>query len=157
MTMIDITPASLDQIVRGRGGNLIVIESDVNNVARDVHNIHPDLFLRYNDQGGYFVVLQDMGANRRPHVVTTAQECDQRLTRRVQMIVSGTLNGTYDYGAEVDKQHDQTDRDNNAQFAENVGEVAEKLAWAIREDIRKARPGPVYIPPDILPSRKYRK
>lgn len=155
--MIDITPASLDQIVRGRGGKLIVIESDVNNVATDIRSIHPDLFLRYNQQGGYFVVLQDMGPNCRPHVVTTAQECDQRLVKRVKMIVSGTLNGTYDYGTEVDKQHDERDRANNAQFKENVGEVAEKLAWAIREDIRKARPGPVYIPPDILPSRRYRK
>lgn len=155
--MIDITPASLDQIVRGRGGNLIVIENDVNNVATDIRAIHPDLFLRYNDQGGYFVVLQDMGPNHRPHVVTTAQECDQRLVRRVQGIVQGTINGTYDYGAEIDKHHSEIDRINNAQFDENVGEVSEKLAWAIREDLRKSRPGPVYIPPDILPYRKYTK
>lgn len=155
--MIDITPASIDQIVRGRGGSLIVIENDVNNVARDIQNIHSDLFLRYSDQGGYFVVLQDMGPNKRPHVVTTAQECDQRLVKRVQKIVCGTLEGTYDYGAEIDKQHDETDRINNAQFAENVGEVSERLAWAIREDIRKGRPGSVYIPPDLLPVRKYKK
>lgn len=155
--MIDITPASLDQIVRGRGGNLIVIENDVNNVATDIRTIHPDLFLRYNDQGGYFVVLQDLGPNHRPHVVTTAQECDQRLVRRVQAIVQGTINGTYDYGAEIDKHHTETDRINNVQFAEHVGEVSEKLAWAIREDLRKSRPGPVYIPPDILPYRKYTK
>lgn len=157
MSMIDITPASLDQIVRGRGGNLIVIENDVNNVASDIRAVHPDLFLRYNDQGGYFVVLQDMGPNNRPHVVTTSQTCDQRLSKRVAAIVSGTLDGTYDYGAEVDKQHDERDRANNAQFTENVGEVSEKLAWAIREDIRRGRPGPVYIPPDLLPYRKFKK
>lgn len=155
--MIDITPASLDQVVRGRGGNLVVIENDVNNVAKDIHNIHPDLFLRYNEQGEYFVVLQDMGPNHRPHVVTTSQECDARLSRRVQALVQGHVNGTYQYGAEVEKQHDERDRINNAQFEENIAESSEKLAWAIREDIRKARPGPVYIPPDLLPYRKYRK
>lgn len=155
--MIDITPASLDQVVRGRGGNLVVIENDVNGVAKDIENIHPDLFLRYNEQGGYFVVLQNMGEGRRPHVVTTSQTCDQRLARKVQGIVHGHVNGTYDYGAEVERHHDERDRINNAQFSENVGEVSEKLAWAIREDIRKARPGPVYIPPDLLPYRKYRK
>jgi hypothetical protein len=153
MHMIDITPASLDQVVRGRGGNLIVIENDVNGVARDIKAIHPDLFLRFNEQGGYFVVLQDMGPACRPHVVTTAQECDQRLVRRVRLVCSEG----YDTGAEMDKHHDERDRANSAQFAEKMGEVSEQLAWAIREDIRKARPGPVYIPPDILPYRKYRK
>lgn len=155
--MINITPASLDQIVRGRSGNLVVIENDINNVAKDIQNIHPDLFLRYNEQGEYFVVLQDMGSDHRPHVVTTSLTCDQRLTRHVQKVVSGHLNGTYDYGAEVDRQHDERDRINNAQFTENVGEISEKLAWAIREDIRKSRPGPVYVSPDILPYRKYQK
>lgn len=155
--MIDITPASLDQIVRGRGGKLIIIENDVNNVATDLRAIHPDLFLRYNDQGDYFVVLQDMGPQCRPHVVTTSQHCDQRLVKRIQAIVAGTQDGTYDYGAEVDKHHDEMDRVKDAQFAENVGEVSERLAWAIREDIRKGRPGSVYTPPDFLPYRKYKK
>lgn len=157
MEMIDIAPASLDQVLRGRGGKLLIIENDVNNVAKDIHAIHENLFLRYNVEGSYFVVLQNMGEGFRPHVVTTAQECDQRLVRKVQGIVQGHVNGTYDYGAEIERHHDERDRINNAQFQENVGEVSEKLAWAIREDIRKARPGPVYIPPDLLPYRKYRK
>lgn len=151
--MIDITPASLDQIVKGRGGQLIVIENDVCGVAADIKKIHPDLFLRYNPQGKYFAVLQDMGPNHRPHVVTTSQECDQRLVRRVQKV----CDPQYDGGAEMDRQHDETDRINNAKAHESVGEVSERLAWAIREDIRKSRPGPVYIPPDILPMRRYSK
>jgi hypothetical protein len=154
---VDITPASLDQVIRGRGGELLIIENDVNGVARDIGLIHPDLFLRYNMQGDYFVVLQNMGDGVRPHVVTTAQECDQRLVRKVQAIVQGHLNGTYDYGTEVERHHDERDRVNNAEFTEKMGEVSEKLAWAIRTDIRKGRPGPIYVPPDILPYRKYRK
>lgn len=151
--MIDIQPVGLDQVQRGRGGNLVIIDHDVNNVARDLKNIHPDFMLRYNEQGGYFVVLQDMGPNHRPHVVTMAQECDQRLVRRVQRIV----HPSYDPGAEMDRHHDERDRINNAKASEEFAEVSEKLAWAIREDIRKARPGPVYIPPDMLPYRKYSK
>lgn len=157
MSTIDITPASLDQVLRGRGGELLIIENDVNNVAKDIQAIHPDLFLRFNMQGQYFVVLQNMGEGHRPHVVTTAQECDQRLVRKVQAIVSGHVNGTYDYGSEIERHHDERDRVHSAQFAEKMGEVSEQLSWAIKEDIRKSRPGPVYVPPDILPYRKYRK
>jgi hypothetical protein len=151
--MIDISPVSLDQVQRGRGGRLVIIDNDVNGVAKDIQAIHPDFFLRFNEQGGYFVVLQDMGPAHRPHVVTMAQECDQRLARRVQKVV----HPSYDPGADMDRHHDERDRINNAENADKVGEVSEKLAWALREDIRKARPGPVYIPPDILPSRKFRK
>lgn len=151
--MIDITPASLDQITRGRGGRMVIIEHDVSNVARDIKAIHPDLFLRYNEQGEYFAVLQDMGPLHRPHVVTTSQTCDQRLVTKVRKITSPD----YDYGAEIDKHHDKVDREHEATFKEHVGEVSERLAWAIREDIRRSRPGPVYIPPDILPARRFKK
>lgn len=151
--MIDIEPVGFDQIVRGRGGKLVVIENDVSGIAKQIKEINKDFFLRYNEQGEYFVVLQDMGPGYRPHPVTMAQHCDQRLVERTRKVV----HSSYDGGAEMDRQHDEQDRVNDAQFTEKVAEVSEKLAWAIREDIRKARPGPVYIPPDILPYRKYRK
>lgn len=151
--MIDIEPASLDQIQRGRGGRLVIIDHDVNNVAKDIKNLNPDFFLRFNEQGEYFVVLQDMGPGYRPHVVTTSQTCDQRLVSKIRQIMSPS----YDYGAEIDKHHDEVDRKHEAAFKEHVGEVSEKLAWAIREDIRKSRPGPVYIPPDLLPARRFKK
>jgi hypothetical protein len=151
--MIDIEPVSIDQIARGRGGRMIVIESDVGDIAKQIMQLHPDFFVRYNDQGEYFAVLQNMGPGHRPHVVSMAQKLDQRLLDRVRRV----MQPDYDPGAEAEAYDRQVDAANDAQFADKVGEVSEKLAWAIREDIRKSRPGPVYVPPDILPNRRFRK
>ncbi len=141
--MIEITSATLAQVSQGRGSELILIEDDVHDVAKRLREIHDSLRLRYNKQGEYFVVYQDTGDGE--HLVTTAQECDARLVERVRRVVSPS----YNYGAEMDKAEAQADAIKNQEFKEQVGEISERLAHAVRTDLRKAIPGPVYIPPDL--------
>lgn len=141
--MTEIVPATLTQVVRGRGGSTILIEDDVCGVAQRLKEIDDSFRLRYNEQGEFFVVYQLTGDGEK--LVTTAQECDARLVERVRRVASDS----YDYGAEVTKAEDEADRIKNEQFKEEVGEISERLAHAVREDLRKAIPGPVYIPPDL--------
>lgn len=141
--LTEIAPATLAQVVKGRGGNAVLIEDDVCDVAKRIKEINDSFRLRYNEQGEFFVVYQLTGDGEK--LVTTAQECDARLVERVRHVASDS----YDYGAEMEKADAENDRVKNSQFGEEVGEISERLAHAVREDLRRAIPGPVYIPPDL--------
>jgi hypothetical protein len=141
---MDITPATLSQVVQGRGGNYITIENDVCDIARRLKEVNDSLTLRYNEQGCFFAVIQVL-ENGDENLVTTAQEADERLVQRVRRVT----HPSYDYGAELERQDAENDRVKNQQFNEKVGEVSERLAHAVREDLRKGLPGPVYVPPDL--------
>lgn len=145
--LCEVPAATLDQVVRGRGGPLVLIENDVGDVARQLQEIHESLRLRYNQQGQFFVVYQLTGDGEK--LVTTAQVLDARLVEHIRRLV----HPSYDFGAEVDRLDAENDRRKDYEFDQKVGEIAEELAHAVRTDIRKSKPGPVYIPPDIAPSR----
>jgi hypothetical protein len=147
---IDITPASMDMVARGRGGRVVVIDSDVSGIAQQITELHPDLFVRYNEDGEYFAVCQNMGAGFRPHVVTTSQTLDARLVRHVARLV----DPSYDAMAEGDRLDAERTLNIEKEFQEKMGEVSERLAHSIRSDLSSGRPGPVYIPPDMYTKKK---
>ena len=144
---VEITPASLDQVIRGRGGNLMSIDSDVGNVAIDLQKIDSNLKLKYNEHGGFFAVIREH-EDGSTDLVTTALELDQRIVERVRKV----CDPTYDFNADVQRMENEGKKETEDAFAERVGDASERLAHAIRTDIRKARPGNTYIPPDISPS-----
>lgn len=128
--MTDIQPASISQVIQGRGGRLIFVDDDVAGYARALKDIDASLRLAFNEAGEYYVVYQVL-ADGSEHLVTTATELDGRLVRRLRQVCSES----YNTGRELDLLHDATDRHHDEQFTERVGEAGERLAHAIRHDL----------------------
>jgi hypothetical protein len=128
---MEIQPATLAQVRQGRDGRRVLIEEDVLDVARRLQAIDPSLALHWNENGNYFVLTETDAAGTE-RMVLTAQELDDRLLARVQQI----MHPSYDYAAELDRQDRQADRERDHRFAEQTGEVGERLAHAVRKDIQ---------------------
>jgi hypothetical protein len=139
---VDIENATLAQVQRGIGGELILIEDDVLDVVRRLKEIHPSLNVWYNEQQGYFVIYE-LCDDGRERVVTTVRELDARLISHFEMLASESWNAV----AEMDRMDDQADRDKKYRFAERVGEIGERLHHALRRDYEaKDR---IYLPDDF--------
>lgn len=144
--MIEITPASVDQVIRGRGGRFISIGNDVNGIAKQLLEIDPRLRIRYSQEGEYFMIyLEGAAAHGRNHLVLTAQFLDGRVLERTREVCSGT----YDPGADMDRREAEIDAKKDYELHEKLGDAGERLAHAVKTDLRKGRPGPIYIPPDL--------
>lgn len=128
--MFEISPASLAQVVRGRGGVLMEVESDVQDIARRIKEIDSSLHLMFNERTGIFIVYQTL-EDGSEHLVTTCTELDARLVERLRKVCSPQ----YDFAAEVERQDELVDRETERRFREQVGEVGERLAHAIRSDV----------------------
>lgn len=131
---MDIEPATLAQVKRGQNGEFIAIDNDVQNVAQDLLGIHPNLKLRYSELGQYFVVYKEWMHpvnGLKQELVTTAKSLDQRLVKRVRHVMSAE----YDFLKEAEKMDKKADADARYKFEEAVGEKAEELAHALREDL----------------------
>ncbi len=128
-----IEPASLTQIRRGRDGRRIVIDEDVGNVAKQLHDIDSKLGLQWNEKGEFFMVVEyaQLPEGEEERLIFTAKECDGRIVKRMEQIASPT----YDFMAEVEAMDKQADRDKDHAFHEETGEIAEQLAHAVRKDL----------------------
>lgn len=141
---MEIPAASISQFVRTRDGQRVLVDDDVNNVARDLRKVDQGLRLHWSEVTGLFAVVfhtPDGGEQ----LVFTAPECDQRIVRRVEQLTSPD----YDFGSELDRLDQLARKRNDDELRDRIGDASERLAHAIREDLRKARPGPVYVPPDV--------
>lgn len=132
--MMEIQPATLDQIRIARNGKWVVIDNDVGNVAKDLRTLHPSLRLRHSESSGHFVVYQEIvhpNGKVEQHLVTTAKECDQRLVKRVAQI----MQPEYDFAKELDKMDDEAKKRSEKEFEEQIEDHADRLAFAIRKDM----------------------
>jgi tRNA threonylcarbamoyladenosine modification (KEOPS) complex Cgi121 subunit len=128
---VEIQPATLAQVRAGRDGRRIVVEDDVLNIASRLKQIDPCLSLHWNEKGEHFVVVEtsEDGDER---LVLTALQLDERVLERVGRIASPS----YDYAREVDRLDAQAEREKDHRFHEQTGEVAERLAHALRQDLQ---------------------
>jgi hypothetical protein len=132
---VEIQPASLTQVQQARGGEFVEITDDVQGVANALHELDPDLRLRWSEAGGYFVVYQiteKPGGGTRKNVVLTAQELDHRIVKRVELVISDD----YNYADELDKLDAENDRQHRHRQYEQCGDVGERLAHAIKKDLQ---------------------
>jgi hypothetical protein len=144
--MISIIPATVDQVIRGRGGKTIVIDNDVSGIAKQLLEIDSRLRVSYSFEGRYFMIyLEGAAAHGRNHLVLTAEVLDGRVIQRCREV----CRSDYDVGADLTAREAQIDADKDYQFSQQVGELSEHLAHAIKSDLKKGRPGPIYIPPDV--------
>jgi hypothetical protein len=130
----EIRPASLTQVLRSQRGQRIVVDDDVQNVARDLRAIRGTLVLEFDPVEEIWIVydrqtLED--GSEQEDLVTTSLTCDQRLVQRVREVASPG----YDLVAELDKVEARADRAQDEAFREQVGDAGEKLAWALRKDL----------------------
>lgn len=128
---MEIKPASLLQVQNAQDGRMIVIDDDVLGVARQLKEVDESLCLRYAEAGGYFVVYQESEDGTEQHLVLTSQELNPQVVERVRQISSPG----YDYVAELDKQDAAAERARDHAFREKTGDVAERLAFAVRKDL----------------------
>ena len=130
--------ATIDQILRTSEGSLMTVDADVLDIAKQLTEIDPCLRLRYSGSGGHFVVYEviDRGPGKPPdeHLVTTAQECDQRILERVRKI----RHPDYDFGAELDRLDREREAEVEHRFHEQVGEAGEHLHQLLKPKKRKA-------------------
>jgi hypothetical protein len=127
---MEIRSASYNQVLKGRGGRMVLIDDDVCGIAAQLLEIDPSLRLRWSEAGEYFVVYQQIDEHTR-HLVTTAQELDGRLLQRVLKIT----HPDFDFAAEVDRIDAEADAAIEHRFHEGVGERGERLAHAVRKDM----------------------
>lgn len=140
---IPATRANMAQVQRGRDGRMVEITADVCNVAQDLREIRPNLRVCWSDAGNYFVVyeIEELADGQvKQSMVTTAQQLDQRLVNEVRRIASEN----YDLVDELDKLDRKIERDQVHAQAERVGEAAELLHHAIRQDFGST--DRIYVP-----------
>lgn len=143
---MEIQPASLAQVRKGRDGRNILITDDVSSVARDLHEIDPKLRVRFSEGGGHYAVYFQY-PDGREELVLTAQKLDQRIVKRFREIA----DESYDFGAEVERIDRQAERDQDARFSEQVAERGERLAHALRQDLGVKRR--IHVPKEIPSAR----
>ena len=124
---LDISPASVAQVQRAFG-TMVQVDDDVQNVARDLRAIDPGLSLFYDASEDVWIVMQVRDGVE--HLVTTAQECDQRIVHRVREVSSER----YDLVAELEASDAQIEKDKDAALHEQTGDVGERLLHAMRHD-----------------------
>src|SRR5580704_855797 len=140
---MNVRPASIDQIGRLQDGRLVTITADAGGVADAIERLDPCLRLRYSEASDCWVVYRvhrhgwpcrDDDPERTEELVLTAQDCDQRIVKRLEFIDSQGRSG-YDYAAELEKSalraRDLARRDR----MERAGDVAERAAHALRKDL----------------------
>jgi len=126
---MEIKPATIDQIIKGRNGKRVVITNDVGDVARQIKEVSPDLELHYNETAQYFVVVQKHENGE--HLVTTAQELDGSIVERVKQIT----NPQYNFDIEAAKIEKAEKEAMEKRRKEHIGEVGERLAHGFRKDL----------------------
>jgi hypothetical protein len=130
---MEIKPATLDQIVKGRDGKRHVITNDVGNIAQQLKDIDSTFELHFNEKTEYFVVLQKIGNEE--HMVTTAQELDVRILDRIREVI----NPNYNYEQESIKIQKESEKEAEHKRKEQVGEIGERLAHAMRTDLNEKK------------------
>ena len=154
---MEIAPASVAQIKKGRNGRMVTIADDVQGVVNALSQLDPHLRVRYSEAGGYFVVYwtadpskaeeEDHEGNT-TYLVTTAQDLDHRLVQRVEEVYWKHRQPGYSVAKEQDEIDRKAERDNEHAFTEQRGEMYERLAYAMRRDLGYDK-GRVFITKEI--------
>lgn len=127
---MELDAATIDQIRRSKDGGMVTIENDVGNIVAQIKAINDSLRVRWSEAGEYFVVYHVYPSGKE-ELLTTAQELDGRLVKRIQKVTSGD----YNYLEELDKLEAAKEAESDAKFKEQIGEYGERLGHALRKDL----------------------
>jgi hypothetical protein len=141
---MDIPAASVSQILHLKDGRVCEIEDDVSSVVKDLQEIDRGFRVRYSEATELFV-LYHVDENGVESLVRTTPVLDKRLVNRIREIAAPG----YDYAGELERLDREAKKRQDDEHAEKMGDLHERLAHAIRTDLKKAEPGGVYVPPDV--------
>jgi hypothetical protein len=151
---IEIKPGNVWSVATAlKSGKLIAIDNDVQGVANDLHEIDAGFRLRY-DPGEDVYLLSHEGLQPDGSVeekfVSSFEACDQRIVQRAREISAPS----YDYVGELDRLEAKAERDKVHEFSEKIGPHAEKLAWALRQDLGRhehprTKTATAFVPADV--------
>jgi len=154
---VEIRPASLAQISKGRDGRYIQIDDDVQGVANGLNTIDPHIKLRFSEAGGYFVVYWSENPNRTDeedaddnttYLIFTAQELDHRIVHKMQEVYWRCNKPGYSFADELDAREKADKKAAEHDRREKQGEMWERLAHAMRKDLGYDQ-GRIYVPEGV--------
>lgn len=139
MDRIEISPTNVAQIHRTRVGKNVLIDDDVQGIARDLREIDESLKLEFDPYEELYIVFQDVeepDGSRTEHLVTTWSielngPLDKRLVHRMRQIAAEG----YDYAAELERVDREAQAAADKRFEEQFEPVADKLGWALLKDL----------------------
>jgi hypothetical protein len=126
---VDIQRASLTQVIEGRGGQTVTISEDVGNIAARLKEIDERLVLRWNERGSYFQVIECL-PDGSESLVTTRQVIGPELVESVAKMGKRKIT----LATEIEDIDKKAEREKDWRFEQEVGEIGERLAHAVRKD-----------------------
>jgi hypothetical protein len=151
-----IEPARIDQVLRARDGRMVPIDKDAGGVAEDLHRIDPHLKVRFAEHGDppFWAVYWQSDDGRDTYLVLTAEAhqsdsgvwtgLDQRIVRRIEEIDPRNRSG-YNYAKALERKDAQARAEHEHRFREQVGEIGEVAAHAIRKDLGSRYRGRAFV------------
>jgi hypothetical protein len=134
-------------------GKLVAVDDDVQGVANDLAAIDPGLKLFYEPGEDVWIVKhvrQMPDGSEQEHLVSTFQQCDQRIVPGSGRSASpATTTSASSTGSRPRRSGQATH-----EFSEKIGPHAEKLAWAFRQDLGRhehprTRTARAVVPADV--------
>lgn len=138
---MEIRPASLTQLAAARGGQLVEVEDDVQSVANGLAAIDHHIRLRFSEAGGYFCVYwkPDEWEEGDGYLIFTAQDLDHRIVKHMEQVYWRCQQANYSFADELEKTQAKLKADADYAWEEEYGEVAERLADALRRDTNRTQ------------------
>ena len=138
----ELQPISLNQIYHGKRGQVIEIEEDVLDIVKQIKQVDPTLHVRWSEKGNYFVVYcrLDHEPEGTGNVVLMVPELDQRVVTSIQKAAWEQNQDGYSLADALEAQDKEADEERDAEFTEQIAERAERLAYAIRQDLNMEKP-----------------
>lgn len=134
---MEIRPASIAMFAKGRNGQLVPIDDDVQGVANALNEIDPHLRLRYSEAGEYFVVYwkPENSEEGDGYQISTAQDLDHRLVHHVGEVYKRCQAPGYSFADELERLDKEDKKAKDKAFTEEHGEMYEQMAHAMRRDL----------------------
>jgi hypothetical protein len=153
---MNIQPASFDQIRMSADGRMVTVTADIGGVAEELRRLDKCLRLRYSESGDCWIVYRVHRNNepcaeddpeRTEELVLTAQECDQRIIKRLEYI-DPQGRGGYDFAKEIERVSREAKEQERQSYQEKFAETAELVAHEIRKAEGAKYRGRAFVPRD---------
>ena len=164
---MDVEPAHISQIQVGEDGKVYEIDADSSTVAADLQAIDKGLKVRFLPSGECFIVRHEhhpgcphngSGGPGSSYLVSTVQAyqgrtgvwtgLDQRLVDRIRYIDPHGRSG-YDYARQLEQNRIRLEEERRKQREEQIGEMGEHMAHALRKDLGLRYRGRIFKPRDL--------
>lgn len=135
---MEVRPANLAQITKGRKGQMVQVDDDVQGIANALAKIDHRIRLRYSELGEYWVIyyLPDHPDFEEGDgdLIFTATELDHRIVKHMEQVYWKCQQPGYSFADEVEAAEEKKKKDADDEFTESMGEMYERLGHALRQD-----------------------